>query len=1513
MRETLQTGSGGGSEMISDDGPLGHATKPCHAEEAWPTTDTTGRVPSLAEPDEAAAATPSEWRNRCLRTAAREELTRATQTPTAWHWHGDTPPHTTPHAKATEHPITRLYARAWHIESGWTPTGSEPAANGAQRTTRRVLWRGVRPNGLTAAGSEGIPAERHVGGLRQHALDVAEGSRRRTRGLSLTKDPFIAARYAAQSAGGVLCVDTDVMLSNDRTTHAEAVTGQGHTQLVREVQLAGGGDDAEMHAWSGSCDFSTDSGSRLLLWGGADERAVGYAAADAEWRHGGAVGHTAIRRGENGKPLTLAPAVARSGDARVAKLEYEVSMPPTARDEVADFASACEGKGLAWRASNDGPAVRLEWREARDMSTAATYAMAHMSLTLHDAFSFTDACAVDGSYLKSRDPNEVGQAAWAVWWGVDANGRPAATGGAMEAGNNIADAELTAIDACMAGAEERTATPATSPRLLILSDCTAVLTAIERARSSGAAWRLHLGNRAARLESIMTRWERWLANGGELVLQWTPAHRGVFPNHYADVTAKAYLGRKTAGAFAELPRRQGTLIQYGVELQDGSVSWAAGDRRLLPMVQSALGKYELRRTLDAAHHTVGELIVNVDSTGAWPWKTAWTAVLTATSRDDQGGGTKQSATALGAIMRVRAGQLGLGGLDYAGNAAARAPQAIATVWRSDGTGAGYGIRVHDGLKTMATAIAPPARGTHDEYTDAIAEAMHVVAEMQRRDGELPDATVWRRTRAAISGALPEPSRREKTATRERMAATAAVAGDAESRTGRDGERLSAMALAATTVAAAARTASLALCNSARAWQRIHEPTWQGGTVGEHADDDNNDGIDDEEDGGEDDGLGEDDDDDDDDNNEQSDDDDDEAADDPAAARAWDERVGPDGERGTTNGGSSHTPRHNNGDTRGNGDRSNGRGGRRGGHGTGRGHRGHQGRSGRDGGDNTNGDYQPRDTHAQDDDGHTGARSTGANDHNDDSADGGASGMAEAPLQPSRRFAVAGSERAETRDAGRNEHGVSEVPIDRGRGGALGNPFPIIGDDPTNERRRLVCEAHRRWLQLGSVPAGDIRGHSGKNGAHTPPRLLRTDGTEFPPWMRAQYGRENAVGNDAREALRARLNERRTAKVIRFVCSRDCGRGALCHGDALAEMGREIAGERDLRMAQAARAAATGSAANGRQRKTRSDKGVRRGPRKTRGPAQHRMSELSFARYRLGGERQVNAATRTAVAAAAAKGGDPWNEHLTETTDDDGRCEACSTASCDSSSSGGAVGGDEGEHVEAEWTLDDGSLDLGAVIVGSTVDEEPTDDDATLGETDDGDSGTATGRGGGGMASPPVKSRRRRRDDQQRRQWTRRQIGDEIATAAGDAQLATGDGGDDGDGDDGDDHSGGGIGDDNSGHSDNDDGGGNGNGDGGSGKRGKESRTKYKTQQAHRRKEAAKRKHAAIDEEADMNEGVAAGMNEGTNADEQRRPRVAKRKQAASDGEAGMSEGVAVGMSEGTDTTEHMRARLRAPV
>jgi DnaJ-domain-containing protein 1/ribonuclease HI len=827
--ESLRPASGAGSEPSDEGtGPRGFHPHAPPAEERWPVAEGR-RVPSLAPPDEASAAdgavvllrTPSQLRN---------SLSGAAEQATVWGWSG----RASDGATGGQHPVVRLYRRAWQLETAWTPGA---AVANARNGWQRAIWRGVRRSDLSELAQHGLRAHRHTGGVAQHAADIAGGSRHATAGLSLTKDPAIAARYAAQSRGEVVAIAAMAL-----RRRPSAVREAG---LADELRHAGADADELLFAEAGSVDFSGGAGAAALRAAGADERTMQYAASDAEWRHGGRITASAlVSDAASGAPLTLDAAAAAAGDGEVPHVSYEASMPPWARDALADFASASEGKGPAWRVDGGGPSVRLEWREARGMSDAATASMAHMSLTLHDTFGFTDACATDGSFLPSGESGE-GAAAWAVWYGVADDGRPRAEGGSLPAGSSIADAEMTAVDACMAHADavwRQRPDGSTAPRLLVLSDCTAVVISIDAALQMGSAYRLFKQHRAGLLERIALRAKAWRQQGGELVLQWTPAHRGVFPNHYADVVAKAFLERGVAAPYDQPLARRATPIAYGPTLADGSVSWAAGQRRLLGLVQVGLQQYSLRRAISTAKHDVGALVLYLprELPHAWPWDSVWTAVLDATSQSSDGGGSKLQATSLGATMRLRSGQLGLGELDYARDGGADSVAALASVWRSGDSGARLAVQLQSQLEAMAGAIATPVGSApgDSELQRAIAGAQAAVTAMAAAGMPLPAAEEWRGLRAAVSGALPRPSRREQAATRARAAVVQSVAPPATG--GRDADRLSAMQIAARAVTAGARAASRAVCETAARWRKEHAPAWRGGAAGELDGDDDDD-------------------------------------------------------------------------------------------------------------------------------------------------------------------------------------------------------------------------------------------------------------------------------------------------------------------------------------------------------------------------------------------------------------------------------------------------------------------------------------------------------------------------------------------------------------------------------------------------------------------------------------------------------------------------------------------------
>ena len=338
-------------------------------------------------------------------------------------------------------------------------------------------------------------------------------------------------------------------------------------------------------------DFSTAAGQAILRASGASERALAYATADGEWRHEEAIPAAAVLRDGWG-PLRLTPAEAAwEGDLGVAKAAYCMTLPPAARDAVADWAAQCEGWPEAARAETGGPALRLDWAEGRTMSARASRSVAHMAVTLHAEYAFTDACSTDGSL------NDGGQAAFGVWRGRrNGGGGWDAEGGGLESGASIQDAELLAVEACSKGAEARSPDSREAPRLLVLSDCLSVLVAIERAWRQGSAWRLYTQYRSSTMESIMLRRRAWQQRQGAMVFLWIPSYAGIFPNAYADAVAKAYLGRPIPEDMRTAPASRAAVVGYaGVGPPDamlrggrGGWRWTGRSSKWRPLAYSHL-------------------------------------------------------------------------------------------------------------------------------------------------------------------------------------------------------------------------------------------------------------------------------------------------------------------------------------------------------------------------------------------------------------------------------------------------------------------------------------------------------------------------------------------------------------------------------------------------------------------------------------------------------------------------------------------------------------------------------------------------------------------------------------------------------------------------------------------------------------------------------------------------------------------------------------------------------------
>ena len=173
----------------------------------------------------------------------------------------------------------------------------------------------------------------------------------------------------------------------------------------------------------------------------------------------------------------------------------------------------------------------------------------------------------------------------------------------------------------------------------------------------------------------------------------------------------------------------------------------------------------------------------------------------------------------------------------------------------------------------------------------------------------------------------------------------------------------------------------------------------------------------------------------------------------------------------------------------------------------------------------------------------------------------------------------------------------------GGNGRLSNPFPMgpTGTDSINFLKDVLL-AYAEWLRLGDVPAHAIEPEGGR-----PPRILRPDGTVFPRDIAPRRGQSGMLGREAVAAVRDELNANqalgsRRAHTIRFICSSSCGRGGECHGDALAAVAKRLIGAHDKRVAAQEPI---------KVRKVRSDKGVKRGPRRVTGGSEYRIGILSL--------------------------------------------------------------------------------------------------------------------------------------------------------------------------------------------------------------------------------------------------------------------------------------------------------------
>ena len=230
-------------------------------------------------------------------------------------------------------PIVAMFA-SW-------PEAETPHAPGSPMDARR-LYRGLTAQEMASGGSQAGWSD---GTDRAHAKAIAYGAKAAVGGVSYTKDPVVAAAFAAGGSTLVACYE--------------------HQGLATEGALH---------------DFSDMDGAmrlaKALPEGGAGRLAATYAAADAEVRADGPT-RTQWRR-------AFAVDAPRSEGG---KKEWRNTLGQAAMDKIYDEAALCESHGArvaprAWYAAGGavGPALRMEWAEAALLSSRTTAAMAAMAV-----------------------------------------------------------------------------------------------------------------------------------------------------------------------------------------------------------------------------------------------------------------------------------------------------------------------------------------------------------------------------------------------------------------------------------------------------------------------------------------------------------------------------------------------------------------------------------------------------------------------------------------------------------------------------------------------------------------------------------------------------------------------------------------------------------------------------------------------------------------------------------------------------------------------------------------------------------------------------------------------------------------------------------------------------------------------------------------------------------------------------------------------------------------------------
>ena len=333
------------------------------------------------------------------------------------------------------------------------------------------------------------------------------------------------------------------------------------------------------------------------------------------------------------------------------KREFASSARRALRDAAARGAAAAEGRDVPW-VGDDGPALRMSVDEGETLSTAATAAMAHMALTLHEEYRFTDACATDGSRIPRPAGARAGtvhgsaRVAWGVFRGV---GRT--RGGALAAGASVQDAEMEAIRRCLRWVAEEAVQDGglVQRRVLVLGDSIGVLQDIEAVWRMGTAEAFRLRNRRGMMEDII-RLRREL---GAVVFQWVRGHGGVHCNAHADMIAKACLDEGVEDSVGE---QRATTVRYEIRSETGG-SWAGvpADRRPLRLLETRVQRWLTlqwrtdREQTEPGGGTVDALLLDdawLDGGGG----TYWTQLVRRSGEGGRRSGSRGTASDVGAVM-----------------------------------------------------------------------------------------------------------------------------------------------------------------------------------------------------------------------------------------------------------------------------------------------------------------------------------------------------------------------------------------------------------------------------------------------------------------------------------------------------------------------------------------------------------------------------------------------------------------------------------------------------------------------------------------------------------------------------------------------------------------------------------------------------------------------------------------------------------------------------------------------